>query len=925
MQIRDPLIELHETKLYSQLVLLSNEYADRITTFVSEITPLMATIKNHFPYYTRHDAHHGYQVVSRIAQCLQPSCFDTKQQEALTAHEIFLLIAASYAHDLGMTVFPGEEQTLASTLGLRLESSWPTNERLQNHLRQNHSSRGGIYIDKNAERLRVPRNLVAALDLLMKAHNYSIPQLESDLHRPFAAGQKESDLAQLAVIVCVADAIEFSDTRVIENVLESLRLEDSLDAKISHAENMKHICTGDSLAVCDDGRIVVNGTFSDPDVLALAHRTFDQMEKWIQGYSDIDHRCKIRRLKVRGEPFQRDLVFSGGHFHRLGVRLNKRSVIDLIASNAIWRTHQGIALRELVQNAVEACRYRAHHSAPSDKYRPEVRVVFDRNQREVTVSDNGCGMSERTVLNNLLTVGSSRSREIAYSESDYAPIARFGIGFWSVFTISDRATVSTAAFEDYRGRPSEAQHARGFEFTVQLDELKDFTVFTPTDRPCGTTITLNLKNEVAIDEVYTALKTLLICSMVPLALVLDGAEEYLDANVPNINEEVLFGVRRRKAKDLEIKIFQYRETTPRTELAFGLAYRMIDGRATFMAVQEQSMLALIGGIRTQRTAICGFSVPIRVEHLCIDLLRVGLYNANSLTPHGFEFSIDRQKINNNTSLDQYINDAQQIFHEGYRAFLKETDSYSPKAIHALQEEAALHGGNIYDVFTGTELATAKASYPDLICAKLIPVTPSETFSTAMANAKYLNLNELSDIDGQIFCLQAQRNPDGYGPSMYINLEDNTTLEFAYTMAQKFSQKYQEKPSYLVQPNKTFSMLFDNDLSGSAFVVTLNGKIDLYILSVFLGNVNYNNTQQSVVSNITGRWSGSIYWRDFQTPNNKPYIFLGRHRVLIKSGSPLHAHLKYLIDEKRLVDTANIITLLKEDEAGYSHPSLLKIL
>lgn len=925
MQIRDPITELHDTKLYDHLRSLDQGYADRITIFVSIVAPLLATIKNHFPHYTRHDAHHGFQVVRRMEHCLRPSCFNNTQPESLNAQEIFLLIAAAYAHDLGMTVFPGEEQALATSLGLGLEIHWQTNGNLQRYLRQNHSSRGGEYINKNAEQLGVPRNLVAALDGLMKAHNYSIPQLESELQRPFATGQKESDLAQLAVIVCVADAIEFSDTRVIDGVLDSLAMEDSQAARISYAENMKHVCTGDSLAVTDDGRIIVNGTFAEADVLSLAHRTLDQMEEWIQGYSDIDHRCKHRRLKVRGEPFQRDLVLSGGNFHRLGVRLNKRSVIDLIASNAIWRTHQGIALRELVQNAVEACRYRAHHSAPADKFQAEIRVVFDREQHEVSVIDNGCGMSERTVLNNLLTVGSSRSREAAYVESDYAPIARFGIGFWSVFTISEVATVSTAAFEDYRGRPGEAQRARGFAFDVQLTELKDFTVFSTVERVCGTTITLKLKPEVVIDDVFTALQTQLVCSMVPLTLVFDEVETPLGPDVPDVSDEALFGVRRRAAENLGIKVFRYRGATSRTSIAIGLAYRMENGRATFMAEPGRSMLSLISGIRSQRSAVCGFSVPVRVMPLCIDLHRVGLYTANSLTPDGFEFSIDRQQLNGNEAAKQYVDDARRLFHEGYRAFLKETGSYCRQAIHALQEEASLHGGNVYDVFTGGELTFAKTNYPDLICAKLIPVIPGVPFSTADGSARYLDLDELSNTDGLLICFQAIRSPVRYGQSLYLDPEGKDAQEIAYAIAQKGAQDHLGESLYLVQPDRTFSMLFDNDPFSKVSVVSLEGQLDLCLLSVRLRGVNYTEEPVDVVSDIGGPWAGAMYWRDFQTPDNKPYLFLGRHRVLIKPGTPLQAHLKSLANEKRFVAIANVISLLKEDEAGHKPLSLADFL
>jgi len=925
MQPRDPLVELHETKLYCYLQSLDEDYAKRITTFVGEIAPLMATIKNYFPYYTRHDAHHGYQVVRRIEQCLLPACLESVLPEALSAAEIFLLIAAAYAHDLGMAIFPGEEQELASKLGLPLEPGWERSALLQGYLRKEHSSRGGTYIDKNAENLGVPRNLVVPLDLLMKAHNYSIPELERVLNKPFAAGQKEIDLAQLASIVCVADAIEFSDTRVVDGVLDSLGGDESPSARISYAENMKHVCTGDSLAVTEDGRVVVSGSFAEADVLALAHRTLDQMEEWLQGYSDIDHRCKHRRLRVSGEPFQRNLAFTKGNFHRLGVRLNKRSVIDLIASNAIWRTHQGIALRELIQNAVEACRYRTHHSSASDEYQPHVRVAFDREHHSVTVSDNGCGMSERTILNNFLTVGSSRSREISYTESNYAPIARFGIGFWSVFTISDKATVSTAAFEDYRGRPKEAQRAGGLAFSVQLDELKDFTVFSAVERPCGTDIVLKLKPEVLMDEVYTSTKSQLLCSMVPTTLVMDGEEKYLGQDVPDVTEDSLFSVRRQAAEALGVKLFKYKGSTRRIEMNFGLAYRIQNGRATFTSKPGLPMLNVIDHIGFQRSAVCGFTVAMPPTPLCIDLPRVGLGFVNAISPAGFEFSIDRLHLNSNEASNKYVDDLRQIFHDGYRSFLKETNSYRPEIIHALQQEAALSGGNVYDTFTGSELAVAKSRHPDLICTKLIPVTQGLPFDQANRSSKFLDLNELQGIDGVLFCLQATRSPLLYEPSMYLNLEDLRTLSLAYSIVQKCSQRFPGLPVYLAQPDRTFSMLFDNTPSAKVVVLCKQGLPDLCMLIVNFRETDYTGTATDVVSSVQGRWTGTVYSREFQTPDDKPYLFLGRHRVLVKPGSRLELHFKSLANEKKFSTIATEVHLLQEDAAGHKPPQLAAFL
>ncbi|UCV03343.1 hypothetical protein [Dechloromonas denitrificans] len=236
---------------------------------------------------TRHDAHHGFQVVRRLENVLQDRCLEMGSSKSLGAPELFLLIAAAYAHDLGMTVFPGEEPLLRATLDLP-EHGWETSVPLTDYLRREHSKRGGTYIHQNALTMGVPENLVAPLDWIMKSHNLSVSELEANLRKPFAADGRVLDVRQLAAILCSADAIEFSNTRVLDGVVDLARQTAGDAAAISFRENRKHDCIRDSLAVTDDGQVVVSGTFDDGDVLALAHRTFDDMEGWIRGYCDID-------------------------------------------------------------------------------------------------------------------------------------------------------------------------------------------------------------------------------------------------------------------------------------------------------------------------------------------------------------------------------------------------------------------------------------------------------------------------------------------------------------------------------------------------------------------------------------------------------------------------------------------------------------
>lgn len=916
MMVRDPIVELHETRLYKRLCELSDDYAQRITVFMSEIAPLLETTARFFPYYTRHDANHGYRVIRRIEQVLLPDCLKQKKSCALGATEIFLLIVSAYAHDLGMTVFPGEERELAKSLSLSLDVGWETNPVLQDYLRTEHSRRGGEYIARNAERWRIPINLIGQLNWIMKSHNLSIPELDKNLNDPFAAEERIIDVRQLAIILCIADAIEYSDTRVVDGVLDLISRDASEEARKSYRENMKHACISDGLAIDIDGRIVVSGTFSDPEVLSIAHHNLDQIEEWMRGYCDIDRRSKVRRLLVRPEPMLRRLELSGARFERLGVRMSKKNVIDLISSNAVWRSNIGAPVRELIQNSVEACRYRNFHSAEADHYVPVISVTFDRLERTVTVQDNGCGMSERVVLNNFLTVGNSRANERAYASEDYASIARFGIGFWSVFTIAERAWIETLAFED----AGDVGTGDGIEFEVELGDLKDYTVFSHKHSTTGTTVMLDLKSGVVVDEVFEQTRKELLCSDVEIMLTLDDERFKIPSVTPSVTDEDILDAKQSRKSELGIETFQWGGTAGETDLTMGFAYRTSNGRATFLDESQTPILLGSMGIRSRQSAICGFRTNARSGPFCFDILRVGTYFANYKTPRGIKFSIDRQQLQENEASRKFESDTAQLVHRGYREFLKRTGSQDAEAIFTLNEQSRMNGGNVVDTFTGSELADAYSNYPDLLCFKLRAVRLGADVRTAQP--EYVNLSALARRSGTVWVVQNNYSiPVGGGKFASFPAESLLPVGYLYAV-RALSQSSEREGVFVAEPDRSASMLFDCDPESSvesfqAMLLPGQPAVSVCIQRICLGNVRFASAPDGILAEVRGRWTGAIYLRDFVTPNERPYVFLGRHRVLIRKSSRLKSYLEELKNEGRLIKLADTIALLKDDEAGFT--------
>ena len=110
--------------------------------------------------------------------------------------------------------------------------------------------------------------------------------------------------------------------------------------------------------------------------------------------------------------------------------------------NSIY-THKEIFLREIISNASDAIDKLCYRSLTDDKVgltrdQFEIRLSVDAENRLLTVSDNGIGMDETDLENNLGVIASSGSlqfrKELEGEESaDADIIGQFGVGFYSAF------------------------------------------------------------------------------------------------------------------------------------------------------------------------------------------------------------------------------------------------------------------------------------------------------------------------------------------------------------------------------------------------------------------------------------------------------------------------------------------------------------
>ena len=136
-------------------------------------------------------------------------------------------------------------------------------------------------------------------------------------------------------------------------------------------------------------------------------------------------------------------------------KAESKRLLDLMI-NSIY-THKEIFLREIISNASDAIDKLCYLSLTDDKVgmnRDDFRITItvDRENRLLTVSDNGIGMDQEDLENNLGVIANSGSfhfkGELAEQETQEATdiIGQFGVGFYSAFMVADEITVVTKKY-----------------------------------------------------------------------------------------------------------------------------------------------------------------------------------------------------------------------------------------------------------------------------------------------------------------------------------------------------------------------------------------------------------------------------------------------------------------------------------------------
>jgi hypothetical protein len=475
--------------------------------------------------FTMHDRKHGLKVAHLMWHILSE-----ERRALITPPEIGVMVLSAHLHDAGMALSkeervarldPGSDlwqfaeiddvvKRNLERLRLALQDTSiavPKRRRIEAELfqaeeallamdtRNRHASRER-YIELIAEitdyhdkdRARIPDiqecfsfdgdSFMEKLIEVCVSHNQDadslVEQDKENFDRPrfprdYPVGSATVDLQLAAAALRLADILDFDRERtpaVLFHYLvpSSLRLGD----EISTLEWSKHLAI--SNWEIDGETIVFRGRSKSHIVHHAVIRFCEAIEEEIS-----TTKATFGTATANSWPFalptivRADIHAEGYRYVPYRFELDEKRVYELLMGGAIYENPL-VAIRELIQNAVDACSYRdalsklhEPHLQPDRLNRISVRYEEAAQPNEfpiLTVSDTGTGMDAWVIERWFLKVGRSyyssndfaRDRlELRKRNVDFAPVSEFGIGFLSSFLLADRVEVETAMWEPVRG------------------------------------------------------------------------------------------------------------------------------------------------------------------------------------------------------------------------------------------------------------------------------------------------------------------------------------------------------------------------------------------------------------------------------------------------------------------------------------------
>ena len=349
------------------------------------------------------------------------------------------------------------------------------------------------------------------IGLLARSHQMNIRDTEVYL-RTFNRGPMPHGIPAfyLMAVLRMADYLDASDKRAPE-ILERIQ---KIRVPASETEWAWNQCITEAPRNCDPEthNLQIN---AEP----VKSSEYVLLDKWLRSVqAELDLCWSILAEHYSTKPYRLTIhrILSNIHeedarnrfnedFLTKEAKISANPAIVKLMMEPLYGDDPTYGVRELLQNAVDAClereKWEKDHGNPNYKGLVDIRIEND----VFTITDNGMGMNEDVLLNYYLSAGSSYRSSDAWmaanapdGKSQVARTGRFGVGFLASFLLGDEVEVFTKHREDEKGYHfTFSQESSPLDIQC-ADRTNPYAAEVNDPTHAGTTITIRLK-ESAID------------------------------------------------------------------------------------------------------------------------------------------------------------------------------------------------------------------------------------------------------------------------------------------------------------------------------------------------------------------------------------------------------------------------------------------
>ncbi len=473
------------------------------------IPEILQTISTVFPHYSLHDETHSITIINNIVRVL-----GKENIEKLSAIDLWLILEASYKHDIGMAITSKEiKKTLKSKEFIEFFSDILSDKKhslyefaskfkikkgyikykkkqldlkvhdgikflLAEYYRKSHSKRSKEIIEnnnkeldlKNNEKL-IPKRIFKILGAICDSHTQSFDEVMKLSFSEVGIDTEDAHPRFVACMLRIGDLLDLDNNRFSDVMLRTLH-KIPLDT-LKHKD--KHLSI-ESFRV-DRKVIEIIARCNNYEVANITQHWFNylndeisnQMIKWneIVPSKEFGYLPTIGKLRVELKKYD----FIDGK-NKPQFKIDTQKALGLLQGAGIYKNaYQSI--REILQNSVDATLIRIwlEHGDKKDFTTPNSQdfldllsqypITININEEKITknkiiwkieIEDSGIGISADD-LKFLMTTGSSsrnrKKKNIINSMPKWMkPSGTFGIGFQSIFMLTEQVILETKSFFD---------------------------------------------------------------------------------------------------------------------------------------------------------------------------------------------------------------------------------------------------------------------------------------------------------------------------------------------------------------------------------------------------------------------------------------------------------------------------------------------